>query len=130
KLIQASYKKEELTERSDSALDDFNPIDLSTVDPPEAKSGTKPEPKLSSVTVALDEGGDIAVPDFHGKTVREVTQQCVRLGLNPVLIGSSLAQDQSPAPGAKVRSGAKITVRFDAVAPNKKLSASHGKNRN
>ena len=83
-----------------------------------------------SVTVALDEGGDIAVPDFHGKTVREVTETCLRLGLNPVLIGSSLAQDQSPAAGAKVRRGAKITVRFDATTQNKKLAASRGKNRN
>jgi beta-lactam-binding protein with PASTA domain len=78
------------------------------------------------VTVALDEGGDIAVPDFRGKTVREVTETCVRLGLDPIVIGSSLAQDQTPAAGAKVRRGAKITVRFDAVMP--KAKAAHEPN--
>ena len=131
KLIQASYRREDLSETSDTSLDDFNPADFSAQ--PEVhspKPSAKPEPAPPNVTVALDEGGDIAVPDFHGKTVREVTETCLRLGLNPVLIGSSLAQDQSPAAGAKVRRGAKITVRFDATTPNKKLAASRGKNRN
>ena len=131
KLIQASYRKEDLSETSDTSLDDFNPADFSVQ--PEVhspKPSAKPEPAPPNVTVALDEGGDIAVPDFHGKTVRDVTETCLRLGLNPVLIGSSLAQDQSPAAGAKVRRGAKITVRFDATTQNKKLAASRGKNRN
>ncbi len=131
KLIQASYRREDLSETSDTSLDDFNPADFNAQ--PEVhspKPSAKPEPAPPSVTVALDEGGDIAVPDFHGKTVRDVTESCLRLGLNPVLIGSSLAQDQSPAAGAKVRRGAKITVRFDATTQNKKLAASRGKNRN
>ncbi|HET9801935.1 MAG TPA: penicillin-binding protein, partial [Candidatus Acidoferrum sp.] len=131
KLIQASYKKEDLAETPDASLDDFNPIDFNAAaDQATQKSAAKPEPKLPSVTVALDEGGDIAVPDFRGKTVREVTETCLRLGLNPVLIGSSLAQEQSPAAGAKVRRGAKITVRFDAAVPNKKPAATHTRNRN
>ncbi|HXJ47469.1 MAG TPA: penicillin-binding protein [Candidatus Dormibacteraeota bacterium] len=131
KLIQASYKNEDLSEAPDTALDDFNPMDFNAQ--PEtrnAKPSAKPEPAPPSVTVALDEGGDIAVPDFHGKTVRDVTETCLRLGLNPVLIGSSLAQDQSPAAGAKVRRGARITVRFDATTPNKKSASSQAKNRN
>src|SRR5215471_6052078 len=116
KLIQASYKKEDSSETPDASLDDFNPLDFSAASEQAApQPAATSELKLPSVTVALDEGGDIAVPDFHGKTVREVTESCLRLGLNPVLIGSSLAQEQSPAPGAKVRRGAKITVRFDAT---------------
>ncbi|GAC1636143.1 MAG: penicillin-binding protein [Candidatus Acidiferrum sp.] len=131
KLIQASYKKEDLSETPDTSLDDFNPIDLNAApEQPVQQRAAKPEPRLPSVTVALDEGGDIAVPDFHGKTVREVTESCLHLGLNPVLIGSSLAQEQSPPPGAKVRRGAKITVRFDATVPNSKPLATHAKNRN
>jgi hypothetical protein len=131
KLIQASYRKEDLSETPDTSLDDFNPVDFNAQ--PEAhsaKPSAKPEPGPPSVTVALDEGGDIAVPDFHGKTMREVTETCLRLGLNPVLIGSSLAQDQSPAAEAKVRRGAKITVRFDATTPSKKSAASRARNRN
>jgi cell division protein FtsI (penicillin-binding protein 3) len=131
KLIQASYRNEDLSETPDTSLDDFNPLDFNFApEQPAPKSATKPEPKLPGITVALDEGGDIAVPDFHGKTAREVTETCLRLGLNPVLIGSSLAQDQSPVPGARVRRGAKITVRFDATTPGKKSAASRAKNRN
>ena len=66
----------------------------------------------SAVTVSVDEGGDITVPDFSGKTMRDVTDQCLRLGLNPVLVGSSLATSQTPAAGAKLKHGAKVTVEF------------------
>jgi hypothetical protein len=41
----------------------------------------------------------------------------VRLGLDPVLVGSRLAIQQVPAAGAKVRRGTKVTVEFgDAPA--------------
>jgi len=66
--------------------------------------------------MAVDEGGDIPVPDFAGKTMREVTETCLRLGLNPVVLGSGLATQQSPAAEAKVRRGAKITVQFGGSA--------------
>src|SRR5215475_6238210 len=124
KLVQASYKREDLSEAPDTSLDDFNPVDFNaTPDSQNSKTSARIEAQPPSITVALDEGGDVAVPDFHGKTVREVTETCLHLGLNPILIGSSLAQDQSPAAGAKVRRGAKITARFDAVAP--KANAAH-----
>lgn len=122
KLVQASYK--DVEEAPDTSLNDFNPVNLE--EPQKPGVSTKKEPTPPSVTVALDEGGDIPVPDFRGKTVREVTETCLRLGLDPIVIGSSLAQDQSPTAGAKVRRGAKITVRFDAVTP--KANAAHGPN--
>jgi cell division protein FtsI (penicillin-binding protein 3) len=122
KLVQASYKDAE--ETPDTSLSDFNPVNLE--EPQKSNVSTKNEPTPPSVTIALDEGGDILVPDFRGKTVREVAETCLRLGLDPVVIGSSLAQDQTPAAGAKVRRGAKITVRFDAVVP--KANAAHEPN--
>jgi cell division protein FtsI (penicillin-binding protein 3) len=76
--------------------------------------GKTPTP---SATVAVDEGGDIQVPDFSGKTMRDVTETCFRLGLDPVLVGSGLATNQTPAAGAKVRRGAKVTVEFGTPAP-------------
>jgi beta-lactam-binding protein with PASTA domain len=63
----------------------------------------------------VDEGGDIVVPDFAGKTMREVTEACLRLGLDPVLLGSSVASEQTPAAGRKVRRGTKVTVEFGAA---------------
>jgi cell division protein FtsI (penicillin-binding protein 3) len=70
------------------------------------------EQKLPEVTVAVDEGGDISVPDFTGKTMREVTEACLRLGLDPVLVGSGVASQQVPAAGTKVRRGTKMTAQF------------------
>jgi beta-lactam-binding protein with PASTA domain len=67
--------------------------------------------------VAVDEGGDIQVPDLSGKTMREVTEMCLRLELEPVLVGSRLATNQTPAAGTKVRRGAKITVQFGTPVP-------------
>jgi beta-lactam-binding protein with PASTA domain len=67
--------------------------------------------------MAVDEGADIEVPDFSAKTMRDVTEICFRMGLEPVLIGSNLAINQSPAAGAKVRHGAKVTVQFGTPAP-------------
>jgi cell division protein FtsI (penicillin-binding protein 3) len=120
-LIQASYRQK--VEKDSASLDDLAPVDFSAQ--PEsagadfngggAKNVQQGKPE---VTVAVDEGGDISVPDFTGKTMREVTETCQRLGLNPVLVGSSLAFQQVPAAGSKVRHGTKLTVQF-GVAPGR-----------
>ena len=119
RLVQAAYRNRDASDSS--VLEDFTPADFSEQpDQPPAKSaatntreGNSPAPP---VTVAVDEGGDIQVPDFSGKTMREVTEMCLKLGLEPVLVGSSLATSQTPAAGAKVRQGAKITVQFGTPA--------------
>jgi len=119
RLVQAVYRNRDASDSS--VLEDFTPADFSEQpDQPPAKSaatntrgGHSPAPP---VTVAVDEGGDIQVPDFSGKTMREVTEMCLKLGLEPVLVGSSLATSQTPAAGAKVRQGAKITVQFGTPA--------------
>jgi len=114
-LVQTAYHPGAGTESE--SLDDLAPVDFNAqtevtneeLKEPSAKS---PEPELPEVTVAVDEGGDIAVPDFTGETMREVTEACLRLGLNPVLVGTRLASQQSPAAGSKVRRGNKVTVQF------------------
>jgi cell division protein FtsI (penicillin-binding protein 3) len=127
KLVQASYKNSELDETA--SLEDFTPVDF-TAQPDQTPAPAKTvaaESAKPSVTVALDEGGDVAVPDFRGKTMREVTEMCLRLGLEPVLVGSGLAVDESPSDGAKVRSGAKITVRFGLPEEAAKAMKAMGK---
>jgi cell division protein FtsI (penicillin-binding protein 3) len=120
RVVQASYKNR--STKDSSALEDFAPTDFSErLDQPLAES-TAPNLKERTgltplVTVAVDEGGDIQVPDFSGETMREVTEACLHLGLDPVLVGSSLATNQTPAAGTKVRHGAKITVQFGTPAP-------------
>jgi cell division protein FtsI (penicillin-binding protein 3) len=67
----------------------------------------------SNGTVVLDvEQGGIAVPSFLGKSVRSAIEIAEASGLDLEIVGSGIAQDQSPAAGAHVASGTKITVRF------------------
>jgi cell division protein FtsI (penicillin-binding protein 3) len=114
-LMQTAYNAKRDTD--EAALDDLAPIDFSA-QPEPAEDGVKTDSakttlqKLPEVMMAVDEGGDIAVPDFAGKTMREVTESCLKLGLNPVLVGSNLALQQVPAAGTKVRRGTKVTVQF------------------
>jgi cell division protein FtsI (penicillin-binding protein 3) len=126
KLMQASYRK---TEEVDAeALQDFAPVDFSSQPqqaPIEARDNGNgsheqkskaPSQSEPVVTAALEEGGEIVLPDFTGKTMREVTEICLRMGLEPVLVGSSLATEQTPAAGSKIRHGARITVRFGTIS--------------
>jgi cell division protein FtsI (penicillin-binding protein 3) len=131
RLIQAAYKRELAGEPA--ALEDFSPTDFSGQPDamPMASNTTEPEPKLHEpeVAIATDEGGDIAVPDFTGKTMREVTELCVHLGLEPLLIGSNLAVEQRPEAGTQVRRGAKVTVQFGTPEPVKPSRARGARSR-
>jgi cell division protein FtsI (penicillin-binding protein 3) len=69
-------------------------------------------PGVAAPTAELSEGDGIPVPQFAGKTVREVTEQCMKLGLSPILVGSGVAVDQSALSGTMIRRGGQITVQF------------------
>ena len=117
-MLQTAYKKKNPEE--DTSLDDLTPIDFSATpeladDAPQSAAIKESMTKSPEVMMAVEEGGDIEVPDFQGKTMREVTETCMRLGLDPVLVGSRLATEQVPAAGTKVRRGTKITVEFGDV---------------
>jgi cell division protein FtsI/penicillin-binding protein 2 len=120
RMLRAAYRKEAVTDSA--ALEDFTPTDFSrqTDQPPEALHESKLKDAPPAVTVALDEGGDIGVPDFSGMTMRDVTERCLRLRLDPVLVGSGLAVNQTPRAEAHVRHGAKITVQFGTPMAEKK----------
>ncbi|HEX2665455.1 MAG TPA: penicillin-binding protein [Candidatus Acidoferrum sp.] len=129
-LIQVAYKDRNASNLA--ALSDFTPTDFAALPdlPPAESSGANAGrviDKAPAVTLAVDEGGDIPVPDFSGKTMREVTQTCLKLGVDPFLVGSGLAVSQMPAAGRKVRPGAKLTVQFGA--PGKKISKPKRKRR-
>ena len=126
RLVQASYNNRKASDRM--ALEDFTPTDFSGQpdQPPAESSAANPKEEKSqppAVTVAVDEGGDLQVPDFSGKTMRDATEACLRLGLEPVLVGSGLATNQTPVAGARVRRGAKITVQFGT--PTRKITRAH-----
>jgi cell division protein FtsI (penicillin-binding protein 3) len=113
--IRAAYKQK--NEMDDASLDDLSHVDFSA-QPDAAEESVNAEsirvklPKSPEVLLSADEGGDIVVPDFKGKTMREVSEGCMRLGLDPVLVGSRVAVQQTPAAGAKVRRSTKMMVEF------------------
>jgi len=134
RLMQAAYQKHESVE--ETSTEDFSTIDfpaqpgegpasdteLPVVAPVSASAhGPSSSPAHAptnppEVAMPTDEGGDVEIPDFSGKTMREVTETCLRLRLDPVLIGSSLATQQTPPAGSQVKAGAKVTVEFGALA--------------
>ncbi len=120
RLVQAAYKRRQISDSM--TLEDFTPADFSGQpdQPPAETPATKSRVGLSAtppVTVAVEEGGDIEVPNLTGRTMRDVTEICLRLRLDPVLVGSGFATNQTPAAEAKVKRGAKVTVQFGTPAP-------------
>jgi cell division protein FtsI (penicillin-binding protein 3) len=118
-LVQAAYKKQAQSDAEN--LEDFTPSDLLLLpEQPEVvssgvdtRSTTNFNPSSHlTLAVTADEDTEIAIPDFSGKTMRDVTEMCLRLGLDPVLVGTSLATEQTPPAGAQVRRGSRITVQF------------------
>jgi len=118
-LVQAAYKKQAQSDAEN--LEDFTPSDLLLLpEQPEAVSSSA-ETHVSSdssatshltLAVTADEDTEISIPDFSGKNMRDVTEMCLRLGLDPVLVGTSLATEQTPAAGSQVRRRSRITVQF------------------
>jgi cell division protein FtsI (penicillin-binding protein 3) len=107
---QAAHEKDEnLTDASD-----FDPVQTPATDPPNeiAAAVQRIAPASTAPTVEFAEGEGIPAPRFLGKTVREVTEECLKLGLTPVLAGTGIATEQSPKPGAAVRRGGRVTVQF------------------
>jgi beta-lactam-binding protein with PASTA domain len=81
----------------------------------------------SEVMMSVEDGGDVTVPEFAGKTMRDVTTMCLRLGLDPVFVGSNLALEQTPVAGTEVKRGSRVTVQFGTPPPAKvvKTGATH-----
>jgi membrane peptidoglycan carboxypeptidase len=87
----------------------------STAPPSHQTAAAEPIPaKLpSNGTVVLDvEQGGIIVPSFVGKSLRSTIEEAESDGLEVDAVGSGVARDQSPPPGAHVTAGATIVVRF------------------
>jgi len=105
---QAAHEKDEnLADASD-----FDPVQT-----PMAAAGDDPAPAISpsapaAPTVEIAEGEGVPAPQLLGKTVRDVTQECLKMGLAPVLVGTGIATEQSPEAGAMIRRGSRITVQF------------------
>jgi cell division protein FtsI (penicillin-binding protein 3) len=101
KILPASMREEDAVS-SQAAPASTSPSTMAT---------TSPAPATGTVVLDVEQGG-ISVPSFVGKSVRSAIEIAEANGLDLEIIGSGIAQDQSPSPGAHVPSGAKIMVRF------------------
>jgi cell division protein FtsI (penicillin-binding protein 3) len=72
----------------------------------------QPNPPASGTVVLDVEPGGIEVPSFVGKTVRGAVEAAQDAGLELEAVGSGLARQQSPAAGAHVAAGSRVTVQF------------------
>ena len=52
------------------------------------------------------------MPDFTGKSLRQVMKECARIGLILQPSGSGLAVEQIPPPGALIKPSTRCTVWF------------------
>jgi cell division protein FtsI (penicillin-binding protein 3) len=97
-----------------AAMRDRVPVpDQQMPTPSTAESVPPPPAGATSGTVVLDvEQGGIVVPSFSGKSVRSSIELAQSSGLDLEVVGSGVAQGQSPPAGARVLSGARIKVRF------------------
>jgi cell division protein FtsI (penicillin-binding protein 3) len=81
-------------------------------DPPSLDPATQPKLPASGTVVLDVEPGGIEVPSFVGKTVRGAVEAAQDAGLELEAVGSGLARQQSPAAGAHVAAGSRVTVEF------------------
>jgi cell division protein FtsI (penicillin-binding protein 3) len=122
-LVQATFRRKD--EAEDDSLDDLSAVDFSAQVEATTHESAKSEvarvnaPSSPEAVMSADDGGDIVVPDFSAKTMREVTEACMRLGLDPILVGTRVAIQQAPAAGAKVRRGTKVMVEFGDISAHK-----------
>ncbi len=78
--------------------------------PASARASALP-PSHGTVILEVEQGG-IVVPSFAGKSVRAAIELAEDSGLDLDAVGSGVGRDQSPAPGTRVPSGARVTVSF------------------
>jgi len=98
---------------------------------PLARRNAAPEPKTlpipprvqvkeestpgETLTERLQPGG-VSVPDVQGRVGREAVARLLSLALEPRLVGSGRVVAQSPAPGARVAQGARVTLELSTAS--------------
>jgi cell division protein FtsI (penicillin-binding protein 3) len=93
-------------------------IETAVVPSSPSQGGTDPLPASNRGVVApngaavIDISGGQIVPSFIGKPLRSVVEVAEQSGVEVEVIGSGVAREQSPAPGARVMAGQKVIVRF------------------
>jgi cell division protein FtsI (penicillin-binding protein 3) len=118
RLQRASFQNGQ--KGSDADVSDFDPTQMESANAPADIVAPPPQQRsladTPAPTLALVDGETVGLPSLSGKTVREVSEECARLGIAPVLVGTGVALDQDPKAGTTVRRGSRVTVQFGRPA--------------
>jgi cell division protein FtsI (penicillin-binding protein 3) len=74
-------------------------------------SVTPTQPLAGGVVLSVDSGA--VAPSFLGKPLRSAVEIAQQSGVEITAMGSGVAREQWPAPGSRLTSGQRITVRFE-----------------
>ena len=108
----AQTARETYQAKSTASLPAASNLPAASPSPAQPEDSTAPKsPSGGTVILDVEEGG-IEVPSFLGKTMRVAIEAAQDAGLDLDAIGSGVAREQSPLPGAHVATGSRITVRF------------------
>ena len=90
----------------------------SVLEPPPSTTAAEPatpQPALAlprQGTVVLDVSGGILVPSLLGKPLRAALETAQEAGIEIDVIGTGVAREQSPPPGSRIATGARVAVKF------------------
>jgi len=76
----------------------------------DANSAEQGQLAPAATSVLYVEG--VSAPSFLGKSQRAVAEEALAQGLDVELVGTGVARQQAPPPGARLAPGRRITVRF------------------
>ncbi len=88
------------------------PADPDSPSTPAAPDPAQSPPAPTDGTVVLNVDSGIVVPSFMGKSLRSAVEYAQQSGLEINVLGSGIARQQRPAPGAHLLAGQRVTVHF------------------
>jgi PASTA domain len=80
--------------------------------PPTGSDTPQTPAPASDGTVVLNVDSGIIVPSFVGKSLRSAVEYAQQTGFEINVLGSGIARQQSPPPGAHLLAGQRVTVHF------------------
>ncbi|MDY7228665.1 penicillin-binding protein [Hyalangium rubrum] len=92
-------------------------VAVAPVAPPVVKASPNPKPAPARPVVAeqaVEGDGTVRVPDVQGQAGREAVVKLLAAALEPQLLGSGRVVSQTPAAGALVEKGARVTLELAA----------------
>jgi len=75
-------------------------------------AGKNPLPPIQRGTMVVDLGGSTVAPSLLGLPVRSALETAQQAGVEIDIVGSGVAREQFPPPGARLAPGAHVSVRF------------------